>query len=218
MKDTRQQWAVEHGTLWALELGAGLPPSCSARVETVFEEVRPDRVADLTTAMNLATPTLIRQRFQGKRRCFVLKVADQIAAYGWVTHGVESVGELEREFNLRDDEAYIWDCVTLPAQRGQHCYSALLSHIIYQLQAEGTGCLWIGASRQNEPSVRGFVNAGFQHVIDLTYRRLSYLTILWFHHASSTVPPHLLTTAYRILVSPHERRLGRLALGYKYDH
>jgi hypothetical protein len=209
-----QPWAVEYGTFWVLETGNGLPPLCPARVEVGFEEVRAGDIADLVVAMNLPSSEAIRQRFQGNRRCFVLKAGNQIITYGWVTLGVEFVGELERTFHLHDDEAYVWDCGTVLDWRGQRCYSALLSHIIYQLHREGVPRIWIGASRHNEPSIQGIANAGFQRVVDLTYRRFYHLTLLWFQEAA-TAPPPLISAAYRILLNSHERRFGQWAVGYK---
>ena len=210
----KPRWTVEHGTLWALETNNELPPVCSARVETVFEELTKDGVDDLAAAMNLSSPDIIYERLEGNRRCFVLKIADQIATYGWVTHGEESVGELERKFYLYDDEAYIWDCATIPDYRGQRCYSALLSGMIYQLHAEHTLRIWIGASKQNLPSIRGFTNAGFQPVLDLTYQRFYRLTMLRLYNVSATWP-RLVKAAYRILVNDHERQIGQWAFGYK---
>jgi ribosomal protein S18 acetylase RimI-like enzyme len=206
-----QPWTTEYGTLWALETGSGLPPRCPAQVEAVFEELGMADLDDLAAAMNLPTSEPIQQRLQGRRRCFSLRVAGQIVSYGWVTHGAECVGELERQFH---DEAYIWDCGTTPAWRGQRCYSALLSHIIYQLDCEGIPRLWIGASRQNQSSVQGIANAGFRQVIDLTYSRFYRLTLLWFQEAP-TAPLPLVSAAYRILLNDHEQRFGRLAIGYK---
>ena len=207
-------WTTEHGTLWVFETGNGLPPFCSARVEVNFSEVGAADIDELAVAMNLPSPELVRQRLLGNRRCFSLRANGQIASYGWVTFGPEHVGELERHFFLHDDEAYIWDCVTLPAWRGQRLYSALLSHIIYRLHQESVPRLWIGASRQNQPSVRGFTNAGFNPVIDLTYRRLFRLTMLWFREAPMALP-RLVSAAYRILLNSYEVRLGPLAIGYK---
>jgi ribosomal protein S18 acetylase RimI-like enzyme len=209
-----QSWTTEDGTLWVFETNDSLPPMCAARVEVTFAEVGAADIDELAVAMNLATPELIHQRLQGRRRCFSLRVADQIVTYGWVTQGVEWVGELERQFQLHDDEAYIWDCGTVPAWRGQRGYSALLSQIIYRLQTEAVSRIWIGASRQNQPSIKGFVNAGFQRVIDLTYRRFYRLTMLRFQEAPDVAPP-LIAAAYRILLDDHERRCGPLAMGYK---
>jgi len=214
-------WIIEHGTLWSLETGNGLPPHCPARVEVEFAEVGNDDLEALATAMNLSTTGPIQQRLLGNRRCFCLRVGDQaqsesgqaIAAYGWVTRGVEHVGELERNFHLQDDEAYIWDCRTMPVWRGQHLYSALLSHIVYRLHEEGIARIWIGASRLNRPSVQGMANAGFQPVVDCTYRRLYRLTLMWIKQVSST-DLHLISAAYRILLNGGERRIGPIAIGY----
>lgn len=210
-----QSWVVEYGTLWGLETDRGLPPFCPPRVEVEFLEVhnQQDR-EELAAAMNLPTLRPVEARLQSKRRCFALRVAGRIAAYGWVTQGVEQVGELERKFNLHDHEAYIWDCGTVPAWRRQRLYSALLSHIILQLHDESVSHIWIGASRLNQPSVKGFVNAGFQQVVDCTYRRLYRLSLLYIHQALSDRIP-LVADAYRILINDHERRFGRLLIGYK---
>jgi ribosomal protein S18 acetylase RimI-like enzyme len=210
-----QPWTVEYGTLWAVEPGTRRPPICSARVEAAFEELCVADAGDLAIAMNLPTPEPILRRLQSKRRCFGLKVAGQIASYGWVTRGAECVGELERQFRLRDDEAYIWDCGTVPAWRGQHCYSALLSQLIYRLHHEGVPRIWIGASQRNQPSIRAFTSAGFQRVVDVTYRRFYHLTLLWIRHAPSAQRP-LTSAAYRILLNEHERRLGQLIIGYNH--
>lgn len=209
-----QPWTVERGTLWALETEGGLPPPCPAWIEVKFEEVGGGDIDALAAAMNLPTSESIRQRLQNQRRCFILKMGDQIATYGWVTAGVECVGELERQFHLHDNELYIWDCATVPAWRGQRCFSALLSQIVYRLHDEGYPRFWIGASRQNQPSIRSFANAGFKPVIDVIYRRFYRLTLLWIHQAPSPRQP-LISAAYRILLNTHERRFGRLFVGYK---
>lgn len=232
---TMQLWTTEYGTLWAWQPTKGLPPRCQPRIEVTLAEVgtkwpadeasHRDEIAsvsdELAAAMNLASTEPIRQRLQGRRRCFYLRLAGQteherrpIVAYGWVTCGVECVGELERQFNLRQDEAYLWDFATLPAWRGQRLYSALLSHIIYRLHEENVTRIWIGASRQNQPSIQGFANAGFQHVVDVTYCRFYRLTWLWIHQALTLKRP-LVAAAYRILINAHEQRFGRLAIGYK---
>jgi GNAT superfamily N-acetyltransferase len=215
-----QPWTVEYGTLWAWERENGRPPLAPVQVEFAFEEIDTAGIDDrndldeLAAAMHLPTPEVIRQRLASNRRCFVLKVNDQIITYGWVTHGVEAVGELERQFHLHEDEAYVWDCGTVPAWRRQGCYSALLSHMIDRLYEEGVSRIWIGASRLNRPSVRGIANAGFQHVVDVNYRRFYRLTILRIQASPTALPAHI-SAAYRILINDHEQVFGRLAIGYK---
>jgi GNAT superfamily N-acetyltransferase len=212
----KKLWTTEFGTLWALETAEQLPAPVPARVPVTFAEARTADLSELAAAMDLVTEKL-RQRLQGlgqnRRRCFLLREAGgTIAAYGWVTHGVECVGELERAFHLRRDEAYLWDFVTLPAWRGRRLYSALLSYIIYQLHREGVPLIWIGAGRQNRPSVRGIANAGFRHVVDCNYYRLYRLSLLWMKKPLGAADP-LVAEGYRILAGEHERRAGRLLVG-----
>ena len=180
----------------------------------MFREAGPADIPALALAMNLPDTMLIEKRLQNSRRCFILQAGNQIVTYGWVTLGIESVGELERLFHLHENEAYIWHCGTIEAWRGQRCYSTLLSHIIHQLIAEGVACVWIGATRQNRPSVKGFINAGFQPVVDVVYRRFWHLSLFWVS-PDPTARQSLVNEAYRILINEHEYRLGRLAIGYK---
>jgi ribosomal protein S18 acetylase RimI-like enzyme len=208
-----KNWAVENGTLWVVDPGESVPAMCRARVPVTFREVETADIPALAEAMNLSDTALIEGRLQNGRRCFFLQADSQIVTYGWVTLGTESVGELERQFHLHDDEAYIWHCGTLVKWRGQRCYSAFLSHILHQLIAEGVACIWIGATRQNRPSVKGFVNAGFQPVVDVVYRRFLRLSLFWVSPDPSARQT-LINEAYRILINAHEYRLGRLAIGY----
>lgn len=210
-----QPWSVERGTFWALEPNQSLPTPYPANIEVGFKAAESSDLADLAQAMNLSNPEPLYQRLQNKRRrCFILRANGRLVTYGWVTKGAEHVGELERYFDLTNNEAYIWDCGTVPAWRGQHCYSALLSHLIYQLHDEGVPRIWIGASRQNKASVQGFINAGFNWVLDLSYRRYRRVSMLWFQ-TSTSAPSDLISAAYRVLLNQHERRFGPLAVGYK---
>jgi len=79
----------------------------------------------------------------------------------------EEVGELGLTVRLLPDEAYIWDCVTLPAYRRHGLYVALLGYITRTLRAEGVGTFWIGADADNEASLGGFARAGFTALADL---------------------------------------------------
>jgi ribosomal protein S18 acetylase RimI-like enzyme len=205
-------WTVERGTLWVVAISRGLPPPCPARLAATFSEAGPAGLEEVAAAMKPAPAETAGQRLASGRRCFVARVDGAIAAYGWVTQGPEWVGELERAFNIDGDEAYLWDFATGPAWQGQRLYSALLGYILGRLEGEGTRRVWIGASRQNEPSVRGFANAGFQPVMDVVYRRWLWLTTMRFAETAAA-GPELINAAYRILVRQGEWRMGRLAAG-----
>lgn len=205
--------ALEYGTFWLADATNGPLPLIPARIDTTFQEADYRDLAGLQTTMEYTTPDTIRARLQTGRRCFTLKKAGQIISYGWVSRKTESVGELERDFHFQDDEVYVWHCGTIPEYRGHYGYTSLLSHIIRQYYSEGVQRVWIGASHQNKPSVRGILRAGFQHIVDLTYRRFWRLKLLRFFHAPNASPASL-AASYRILLD-NEWRIGSFAFGIK---
>jgi GNAT superfamily N-acetyltransferase len=163
--------------------------------------------------MRRSEPEAIRQRFETGRRCFGFEVDDRIVSFGWMTPGAEETGELERTLSIPAGEAYVWDCGTVPDHRRLGLYSSLLNRILFKLQDEGVPRVWIGSSRLNTPSIRGIANAGFQHVIDLTYRRIALLTLIVLR-AAPDAPPAAVTAARRILLKPGEWAAGPIAVGW----
>lgn len=167
----RGLWTYERGELWALTL-ASLPSASAPLADVVFTEITVADAPSLATVMGLADAGEARARFAAGSRCFTAQVAGQIACYGWVSRGAERIGELERTLRMRPDEAYIWDCATLPTFRRRGLYTALLRQIETTLGAEGARRVWIGASARNEPSLRAFASAGFHPAVTVTFARL----------------------------------------------
>lgn len=165
----RRLWTYERGELWARTLASPAPAPLAG---VAFAEITEADAPSLAAAMELADAGAARARFAAGSRCFIARVAGQIACYGWVSRGAERIGELERTLRMRPDEAYIWDCATLPAFRRRGLYTALLRQIVARLGAEGARRVWIGASTSNEPSLRTFANAGFQPAVTVTFARL----------------------------------------------
>jgi GNAT superfamily N-acetyltransferase len=97
-------------------------------------------------------------------------LGDEIVTYGWLSQRDERVGELERVYRVQPGNGYIWHCATLPTYRGQGLYSALLSHITLTLRDEGVQRAWIGANRENRPSLRAFAHVGFQPIVAVVYK------------------------------------------------
>jgi len=210
-------WKMERGTLWVIEFDSsrdsGDTLRVTPRIPVALAEVNADAAEALAKAMNLPDAEPILRRFRSGRRCFVARADDQIAAYGWLSQGRECVGELEREIAIGSDEAYIWDCATLPAFRQQRLYSALLHFITEKMRAEGVRRVWIGTGKANRPSLQGFANAGFRPAIDLTYWRFTRLNVTWISGVEGA-PLQVVNAARRMFTASHERRVGPLAVGY----
>jgi ribosomal protein S18 acetylase RimI-like enzyme len=216
-RDRRQEkmktWTIERGALWVWEKGDALPEVGGTEVAVEFQEVGAELADDLAGAMEGVDASVIRQRLVSGRRCFCLVSEGQITSYCWVTHGPEWVGEWERQFDFAQDEAYIWNCGTLPAWRGLGLYNHLLTKIVHQLHGEGVARVWIGAARENEPSVRGIESAGFKHALDATYVRLLPLTMVWLRSAPG-IAQSLAAAIPDTLIHKRERMLGPVAVGF----
>ena len=179
-RPTPRAWAFERGRLWAIDLdGEALSKAGSEpRLAAVLDQVARENAARLARAMGLPDSGPVLRRFASGRRCFAARAGDQIAAYCWVSQAPECIGELEHEIRVPPDEAYIWDCATLPAFRQKGLYSALLRHILVTLQGEGLRRAWIGSALDNRASQRAFARAGFRPAINIVYLRVLQLSFM----------------------------------------
>lgn len=159
------------GILCLLDLAQPLPAHPVARVPATFLRAEQAIAGELAAAMRLADATPVLQRLSLGRHCYIARVAGQLVAYGWLTFDKEEIGELGLSVRLLPGEAYIWDCATLPAFRGQRLYPALLFHMLAILQQTGFRRAWIGMDADNLPSQTGATLAGFQPVIDILLER-----------------------------------------------
>lgn len=203
---SQRLWAYEHGTLWTMVL-EGTVPAPVASLAATFGEAPPEAAESLAVVMGQGQIPEVQRRFAAGSRCFVARVEGEVAAYGWVSQGVEQIGELERSLHMRPDEAYIWDCATLPAFRRKGLYTALLGYIAATLREEGVRRLWIGTSLQNRPSLQGMAAAGFRPVIKVLFVRILRVSHVWVT-GEATAPPAHVADAQRALTGARKR--GRL--------
>ena len=166
------------GAIWVADLDAARPIPVPLHA-TVFRGVEPESAELLAAAMGGCLPSEAIQRFEAGRRCYAAWVGDKLAGYGWVSFDEEYVGELNLRVKLLAGEAYIWDCFTAPIYRQQGIYSALLAHILRQLQRDGLRRAWIGADLDNVASQRGIARAGFQPVADMVVERVLAMRLVW---------------------------------------
>jgi ribosomal protein S18 acetylase RimI-like enzyme len=205
---------MERGMLWVIDTErSSAPPPLIPRIAVRFEEVRLESALSLAAAMEFPQSDPVVQRLTTGRRCFAGWLDGQIVTYGWVSQRDEGVGELERTYRMPTGDAYIWNCVTLPAYRRQGLYEALLSFVNRKLLREGVRRIWIGSAIGNEASRRAFTRTSFQPIIALIYVRLMSLSCLWLADQRDA-PAHLIADARRMLIAEHERAWGPLVFGY----
>jgi len=171
--------AWPQSTLWMLDLVQPLPLGPVLRVPVAFMRAGPEVAQELAQAMDLDDQALVVQRFDNGRRCYVGRIEGRLATYGWVTFDEEDIGELSLSIRLKAGEAYIWNCATLPAYRGQRLYPALLTHIVVVLHHEGVHRIWICTDADNLPSQSGIIHAGFQPIGDVVVSRILTIRRAW---------------------------------------
>jgi hypothetical protein len=102
------------GVIWAMDLDQPAP-QVTPRLPVTFGRIDTESLPALANAMGTNRFPEIRARFESGRRCYAAWSGNQLAAYGWVSFEEEYIGELNLHLRLVPGEAYIWDCVTLPA-------------------------------------------------------------------------------------------------------
>lgn len=207
-------WAYEGGKLWVKDFG---DPSLFATrskltIDVAFREVRKSEIAPLSAAMGITNTKEVSNRLESGRRCFAAWFHDQIVAYCWVSRIAECVGEIEHAIHFKPDEAYIWDCATLPEYRHRGIYSGLLAFMASTLARDGISRVWIGSSLDNTPSLRGFANAGYSEVATLIYFRLFQYSVMLVLGVRSTTG-NKVASARRILTSEWPHIFGPVAFG-----
>lgn len=192
-----------HGTIWVLKLDKELP-IVIPRVHADFRRVTPDLAPVLASSTDSLTLTEIAKRIESGCQCYAAWVAGQIAAYGWVSLEEEDIGELNLRIKLLKGEAYIWDCMTLPAFREKLLYSALLIYILSELHAQNLCRVWIGADFANIASQKGIARAGFQHVADLVIERVLAMRQVWVTGLPD-VPEAIVVEARRAFLNDRDK-------------
>lgn len=190
------------GVIWVLNLDEPRP-AVSPSIAASFRPVGSESASILAEAMGAGSSAAVLDRFRTGRRCYAAWVGDQLAAYGWVSFEEEYIGELELLLKLIPGEAYIWDCVTLPAFRQNHLYSALLVHILEELRAQNLCRAWIGADLDNVASQRGIARAGFHAVADLIIAGVLTLRRAWVQGWPG-VPDGLVAEARRAFLNDRD--------------
>ena len=186
------------GTFWMLDLASSSAISVAPHIPAVFQQIDSWEVSSLAQAMGVDEAAVLQRMSRGCR-CYVAKVKDVLAAYGWVTlEDKEEIGELGLSFYLAKGNAYIWDCGTLPAYRGQRLYPALLAVMVEALRAGGFVRVWVGADTDNVASQRGIVLAGFQPIADIVIDAGSTARPLQLRGCPGT-PLHLVMDVSRAL-------------------
>ena len=191
------------GTIWVLNMDQEIP-ALLPRVPADFCRLTPDLGPALAASTDSISLNEIISRLESGRQCYAARVDGQIVAYGWVSFEHEDIGELNLRIKLVPGEAYIWDCATVPAFRGNLLYSALLVYILGNLRTQRICRAWIGADLDNIASQKGIARAGFHHVADLVIERVLAMRQVWVSGLLG-VPESIVAEARRAFLNDRDK-------------
>ncbi|HYK76760.1 MAG TPA: hypothetical protein VEV16_07275 [Daejeonella sp.] len=104
-----------------------------------------------------------RNRLLNDHKAYVAYLDHIPVAFGWLALGKAKIGELDHEFIVPFNQAYLWNFRTLESFRGRGIYPHLLQGII-ALEQSKTSCFWIMHAPENRASQRGILKAGFNFI------------------------------------------------------
>jgi GNAT superfamily N-acetyltransferase len=149
---------------------------------------------------------LVSTRMDRGCRCFGAWEGDELVGYGWLSRGPEWIGEVELQISPGGGDAYVWNCVTLPAHRRKGVFTALLKGIAAGARAEGLTRLWIGSVAI--PAEKAMAPSGFKPALRLdstVIRGMRWLRVKRVEGAG----PSLVDAARKVLsVGRRPLRLG----------
>jgi len=129
-----------------------LPPVPGLRFEASSDE-------DLLAAIGNITHEQVQERLANHNLAYVAFLLGTPVAFGWLALENGRIGELNHEFVLPRQHAYLWNFRTLPEYKGKGIYPLLLQYIITNTRE--VKHFWILHAPENLASKRGIEKAGF---------------------------------------------------------
>jgi GNAT superfamily N-acetyltransferase len=125
------------------------------------------RDAELMAELQQKPEADMQRRFDDGHHAYVAWYNGERAAFGWVATRGATIGELGAKLELKQDERYLWNFVTLPAFRGLGIYPRLIEAIIAD-ESDAT-TFWIAYAPENRASESGIRKAGFRTVALMSF-------------------------------------------------
>jgi hypothetical protein len=130
---------------------------------------------------------------------------DEVVAWAWTSRGAEYAPPLGLTIRFGRDEAYVWDCETLPGHRDHGLFRALLRLVGRTLGAEGVRLVWCGIHDRNLASQRATGHAGWRPVLRTVALRVGSRPLLWLNPVRYA-DARLVERAYRVVGRAGRRR------------
>jgi GNAT superfamily N-acetyltransferase len=145
-----------------------LPAACPITVH----RLTPADLGEYLTLHDLADGSRIRQRFAAGHACFAARRQGRLVFTCWLARRRVHIDYLGRDLSLAADEAYSFDALTCPTQRGQGIAPAMSAVLLRHCREAGLRRLIRCTLPENRPALRAHDKAGFRPYAVIGYVRL----------------------------------------------
>ena len=131
-------------------------------------------VADLDKMLEVmyVSQTDLQKRFSSDHRCFAIFEAGKILCYFWSQLGLKNFHEVHLKFDLRSNQVWMYNAVTVKAARGRNLYPNIIRYMAKTMARSGIDEAFIDVDPGNTPSFRGLKKAGCTPVVMIRMRKI----------------------------------------------
>jgi GNAT superfamily N-acetyltransferase len=150
--------------LWLVEFKGGIMLAMPVRHSSPSRMTSPEHGVEPLTELPEVSPFdtgRLTERVRQGHVLYGMVEHESLVVSGWVSAAGSRIPILhDMTFQVPARCIYIWDCYTLPAERGRGRFQALLYGILDECRAIDTA--FVAVDSRNAPSIRALQKVGFQ--------------------------------------------------------
>jgi RimJ/RimL family protein N-acetyltransferase len=134
-------------------------------------ELKKSDIEKMLSVMYLSDNDIVN-RFNNGDKCYAIIDDKKIATYIWGHFKNHWMEELELEFNLLDNQTWLYNVVTVREARGKGYYTNILRYLAKHLSENGFTEIYGYAEKRNFPSIKGLKKAGYNLVLKIRLKKI----------------------------------------------
>ncbi|MCX5633506.1 MAG: hypothetical protein NTW93_07530 [Phycisphaerae bacterium] len=162
-------WLFENRTRFIMKL---LPEEAREPEPSLeIKELTLSDISQMLAVMYLNRVDICR-RFNRGERCFAIIDDKGIATYFWAQFGFRYIDRLHLTFNLKSNQVWFYNAVTVKRARGKGNYPNIIRYMSQTLASEGFDGFFIDVEEKNLASIRGMEKAGCKRIAKIQMKKL----------------------------------------------
>lgn len=162
-------WFFENRSMFIMKLRPAVASELDAAL--AIKELAESEIDQMLKVMYLNRADILN-RLTECQRCFAVLDGQKICTYFWVQFGVKKLDELHLQFNLKPNQAWFYNAVTVKGMRGRGYYPNIIYYMVKTLGAEEFDEFFIDVEERNIASIRGMQKAGCNRVVKVQMKKI----------------------------------------------